>query len=440
MDRSVGVVCAATLLGSMVIGAALVSRAGPLDPPAGPVAGTYKTLAEVEPRVAINDTNTPGDADSIFRISARGSYYLTSSINLVAGKSGIEIAAGNVTIDMRGFRIFGSGSANNSLDAVSATTTGSGIAVKNGTIHGASLSGINLQSATGCTVEGMIVENCGGDGVLVGNGCRVLSCDLRSNGVKGVECGSSGVISGCTMEYNGDSGMYASTACSISDCSFTSNGFTGLYAYRSCSIERCSAYDNGSQGFGGYSGVTIRGCASGGNGGDGIGLDVAGTVVECSTAYNLGAGVSVTSDCLVARCTAVANGNNGIVVQDGCAVEGCLAENNDKDGIRAQDQNVITNCSGRFAGNGGSGAHIHITGDDNRVEHNNGIDGARGIDVDGTNNLIVGNCITRCTTYFTIVANNKVGQIVAAVDSPAISGTTGGTGVGTSSPWSNISY
>ncbi|HRJ49802.1 MAG TPA: hypothetical protein PKU91_04680, partial [Phycisphaerales bacterium] len=89
-----------------VIGAMAVS-AGPLDPPAGPVAGTYKTLTEVEPRIAINAVNTPGGANSLFRITQPGSYYLTGNITGVIGKHGIEIAASGVTIDLMGFDLQG---------------------------------------------------------------------------------------------------------------------------------------------------------------------------------------------------------------------------------------------------------------------------------------------------------------------------------------------
>ena len=53
----------------LIAGVAAISIAGPLDPPAGPITATYKTLAEVEPRTAINATHTPGDADSIFKIT-----------------------------------------------------------------------------------------------------------------------------------------------------------------------------------------------------------------------------------------------------------------------------------------------------------------------------------------------------------------------------------
>ena len=60
-----------------------------LDPPVGPITSTFKTLTEVEPRIAINATNTPGDADSIYIISQPGSYYMTGNIkaNLFSTKT-----------------------------------------------------------------------------------------------------------------------------------------------------------------------------------------------------------------------------------------------------------------------------------------------------------------------------------------------------------------
>src|SRR5689334_9465486 len=85
----------------------LISRAGPLDPPAGPVTPTYKTLTEVEPRIAINAINTPGDADSLFKITKPGSYYLTGNITGVVGRHGVEIIVGGVTLDLNGFDLVG---------------------------------------------------------------------------------------------------------------------------------------------------------------------------------------------------------------------------------------------------------------------------------------------------------------------------------------------
>src|SRR5262245_18934676 len=92
------------------LAASLAPRAlaGPLNPPAGPVAPSLKTLPEVEPRIAINSTNTPGDDTSIYRTSQPGSYYLTGDITGVPGKASIAISAG-ATVDLNGFKITGGG-------------------------------------------------------------------------------------------------------------------------------------------------------------------------------------------------------------------------------------------------------------------------------------------------------------------------------------------
>lgn len=61
--------------------------AGPIVPPAGPVSSSYKTLTQIEPRTIINAANTPGDADSTFRIAQSGSYYLTGNVTGAAARS-----------------------------------------------------------------------------------------------------------------------------------------------------------------------------------------------------------------------------------------------------------------------------------------------------------------------------------------------------------------
>src|SRR6185436_9128761 len=85
--------------------AVVAALAGPLDPPPGPIAPTYKTLTEVEPRVALSAANTPGDANSIYRITRTGSYYLADHLFGQPGKHGIEIDANGVTIDLNGFDV-----------------------------------------------------------------------------------------------------------------------------------------------------------------------------------------------------------------------------------------------------------------------------------------------------------------------------------------------
>src|SRR6185295_2010419 len=81
--------------------------AGPLNPPAGSPGSTFKTLTEVEPRTVINLANTPGDFNSVYRITSPGSYYVDHNLAGSPGKHCIEIEADNVTLDLTGFALTG---------------------------------------------------------------------------------------------------------------------------------------------------------------------------------------------------------------------------------------------------------------------------------------------------------------------------------------------
>src|SRR5262245_61818709 len=90
--------------GVVAIGAAAL--AGPLDPPAGPVTGTYKTLAQVEPRIDV--ATLPGNGSCAHIISQPGSYYLSG--NLSVNTSGgvicaVYVGASDVSVDLNGFVI-----------------------------------------------------------------------------------------------------------------------------------------------------------------------------------------------------------------------------------------------------------------------------------------------------------------------------------------------
>ena len=114
---------------------------GPLTPPGAP-APTMKSLDQIEPRIPINATHTPGDADSLFKITQPGSYYLTGNLMGVAAKIGIEIATSNVTIDLMGHSLLG---AAGSLSGIATPSTSyNNLTVRNGVITGWGGNGIQL--------------------------------------------------------------------------------------------------------------------------------------------------------------------------------------------------------------------------------------------------------------------------------------------------------
>ena len=370
-----------------LIAAAGLLTAGPINPPVGPIASTAKPLSEVEPRTAINAANTPGDATSLFRITQPGSYYLTGNITGVVGKQGIAIAASGVTLDLMGFDLAGV-PAMGALDGVSTTVSGlTNIAVLNGSVRNWGDAGVDLTTlpATNCRVEGVHASGNGGSGINAGIASTVSNCSAYSN------------------TFNG---IFASTGCTITNCSVyqtTGNG-NGITTGTGCTVSNCSAIQNTASGI-----STGTGC----------------TVSNCSAAFNTGNGISTGLGCAVSNCSASSNILSGISAGSGGTVADCTDRFNAVDGILCNSNCTVRDNTCASNGNGaGTGAGIHVAGNDCRIEGNNCTGADRGIQVDFGSNIIIRNTCSNNGLNWVIAIGNSFGPIViAATNSVAISGT-----------------
>jgi hypothetical protein len=159
-------------LTGIVLVTMLATRAygGPLDPPAAP-APTMKTLQQIEPRTPISSLPAT--------ISTAGSYYLTDNLT---GALGITITASNVTLDLSGFRLEGTGSNDGIVTAVGMKN----IIVRNGTVRNWS-TGVRLLDSSGNLVEGIVADDNGSFGIDVGinDGAPNIVRDViaRANGI-----------------------------------------------------------------------------------------------------------------------------------------------------------------------------------------------------------------------------------------------------------------
>src|SRR6185436_19155247 len=88
-------------------------------------------LSQVEPRTDV--ATLPGDATSIFLLSAPGSYYLSGNVAVPSGKSGVAIGAADVSLDLNGLSITGSAA---TLNGVELRSGANGANVRNGVISG----------------------------------------------------------------------------------------------------------------------------------------------------------------------------------------------------------------------------------------------------------------------------------------------------------------
>jgi parallel beta-helix repeat protein len=367
----------ATLIGLLAL--PLLALAGPLDPPAGPIAPTPGP----EPRTAINATNTPGDADSLYKITQPGSYYLAGNVTGEVGKHGIEIVASGVTIDLNGFDMVGV-PAMGLFDGITATALNlTNITIVNGSLRDWGDEGIDFRNfgASGGVVERVVASGNAGDGISVGSGSTVANCTAYRN-IR-----------------------------------------TGIFANGGGTIINCSAFDNFLSGISANNGTTI---------------------FACTVSNNDAIGIEAGSGCSVANCTAFANGAEGIVATTGTTITNCSVRTNTLDGIRAFSDCTISGnlCAGNGNGTANDGAGIRVTSTDNRIEGNNCTDADRGIDVDGVGNIIIRNTCTGNTVNWAIVANNVYGPIIdrTAPNSAAVSGNAAASTLGSTDPNANFSY
>ena len=400
--------------------AAMTSRAaaGPLNPPPGAVASSAKPLAEVEPRTAVNATNTPGDANSVYKISLPGSYYLTGNVQGVAGKSGIEIASGGVTLDLMGFSVIGTGSGVEYGINTSGSSL-SGVTVRNGVVRGWAANGIEFSGTTDSPhIEGIHAVSNGGIGINTGPGSRVLNCTVESNASIGMIIGAGSAAEGCVARDNVGVGIQTSSGCSLRGCVASLNDDDGFSLGINSAAYECVSYNNSGTGFVGSSAA----------------------VLSCCTAYsNTGNGATIGSYAHVSGCNMYANGFTGVLGYDACLITGCHCRANGSSGCSSGDGSVITDnlCHDNSAN--GTGAGVQITAD-GRVEGNTCRNNFRGILALGAGNIIARNACSVNNNNWNIAANNFVAPIIECPVSPAISGSTGGAGLGTTNAHANFTY
>jgi parallel beta-helix repeat protein len=196
---------------------------GSLTPPGAP-AQTMKSLDQVEPRTIVNSANTPGDSNESFIISQPGSYYLAANLAGVGGKNGIFITTNNVSLDLNGFALLGTGTGGAYGVYVSGSRTN--IIVRNGNISGWGV-GIYGFPNYNMLCERLTVSSCSIDGILVSGSGIIANCTIQSCGAIGIYAVSS-TVSGCTVQSCGTSGIYALSS-TVSGCLVIGGAGSGIY-------------------------------------------------------------------------------------------------------------------------------------------------------------------------------------------------------------------
>lgn len=150
---------------------------GSLTPPGAP-APTMKSLYQIEPRTPVGTATTPGNFLAQFIINQPGAYYLTTNIFGESGKRGIQIEAGDVTLDLNGFSLIGHSNALHGIYFPFPATTN--FTLRNGIIRGWSGgTGVQFFGVNG-TFEQLTVS-ANNEGIRCGDGSQVRGCTVNDN-------------------------------------------------------------------------------------------------------------------------------------------------------------------------------------------------------------------------------------------------------------------
>ena len=169
---------------------------------------------------------TPGDPPGYpVILSQPGAYELAGNLFPPAGKPGIGLGAANIMLDMKGYTLFGGGTAMIGVygDLGSAT-------IRNGTVTGFQFDGIAGRGAF-WRVEDMRVVDNGRYGVYVpGAHFRIVGSQVVGNDYTGILCGTSCHVEGNVVSGNFEAGVSMSGGLVLGN-TIVDNGDLGAYSF-----------------------------------------------------------------------------------------------------------------------------------------------------------------------------------------------------------------
>lgn len=392
--------------------------------PTGAPGPSMKTLSQVEPRIPV--TSAP------FIINQPGSYYLTTNLTYATG-NGIEIRTNNVTVDLMGYSITGSGSMGTGiLIADSGSAALRRIVVRNGIVRGF-FYGINCFRCDDVQIESMMTCSNAEGGIDIEAGCNgnsVRGCMITDNGNQGLLINGSyaphsygNTVRDCVIRGNLNNGIKLAcqygqcTATKIVDCAIVGNGegilLSGTYGL-------CDA-------------TIVSGCLISSNGD--VGLSIDGSSGKCDG--------TMVYDCIISDNASYGLKMDGFQGEcNGNTVRDCSLIGNSQYGISLSGQaggcdgNSVEHCVLRK--NGAIGISLSYAGG-NRIV-NNHVSGTTGASSFGiyststTNNLVLQNTCVGQVSNFQVVPADTLGPVVTS--SGILSTTNGAAAL---SPWANFS-
>ncbi len=385
LNRTVAILAIMLLITAIPFTRQCPSAFADINPPASSVGPdgkpvpTMKTLEKVKQNIPIKSLP--------FEITTSGGYYLTSNLTGTQDTKGITISASQVTLDMKGFTLYGN-SAGSGGDGIVVNGEQKNIFIHNGNIVDWKGDGVDASTSVHSVFKNLKFRENQAAGLKAGSYAIVTRCVVMHSGyntpdgsttptflfnANGIEAGSGSTVKNTVTNNNGGSGIVVADGSSIIDCTAYKNTQNGFQLSAGSTINRSVATDNGGSAVSAFAGFKLSSGAS---------------AIECSAYDNFGNGFEYDSVCSIISCIASLNNGNGFYGGANGQITGNKAHENDLAGI-------------------------HITGTGSRIENNNITDNdVDGLKVDGTGHIIVRNYCAGNLANYTIAAGNSHGPIV----------------------------
>jgi len=351
MDRRL-ILASAGLAG--VAGVAALGRmakAGPIDPPQGPISSTGKTMQQVYDRVARGGPSAgaetrlciqdlPSSPDAQFVVSQGGAYYVGGDITGESGKCCILIdTRDDVDIDCNGCTFRG---VQGTLSCIRASAP-PGVSLSNFEVYDAAFRGwqgccIDLPTVSSCFVSDCSFHECVcpddavfGPGAVCrcGPGSEVCDCDVRFCTGSLIRCGPASSIDDCSCMSCAGGGMRCGENSCISNCFVVGNDAPSLSMIQcgggsevcDCDVRDCfgPAITVGSS-------CDISCCSVTGGSGGAMSCGVDSTVEDCSVLHHVGSGILGLDRCNVEDCVVRSCNGAAISVGSSSSIECCTCD------------------------------------------------------------------------------------------------------------------
>ncbi len=276
-----------------------------------------------EPRIPISELP--------FQVTTPGSYYLTSELT-DDGSGAIAVDTDNVTIDLMGFSLTGTGVGDGIL-----LNGRKNVEIRNGTIR-LFENGIRDTTMVPNAVQGYRIFNVRAvDNVSQGiwlpfADVLVKDCTANNNGLSGILVGAGSMVRNNVTNDNGQTGILADHGSTITGNIAHENGLSGVRGKESATIAGNTARNNGDTGViaGPYS--TVSGNTANGNGQSGISASIYSTVIGNTANTNGQDGIFVDRGSTIKNNTTSGNQVSGINLNIESLIDGNTAYENDQSG------------------------------------------------------------------------------------------------------------